>query len=134
MQGTLPPSYIIQAAPTVSAYAAGVSSSCYCFLRSNESPTAAAVDSMKCQISLHLLLMTAADAYSRTFIAVRSCKCCSLQLALLTAADAGVHTVAATDARVRFSCRCRQLQMLSPTGASVDSCRSLDPPLTTAAA
>ncbi len=34
MQGSLPPSYIIKAAATVSAYAVCVSSSCYCFLRS----------------------------------------------------------------------------------------------------
>jgi hypothetical protein len=39
--------------------------------------------------------MTAADAYSRTFIAVGSCKCGTLQLALLKAADAGVLTAAA---------------------------------------
>ncbi len=69
----------------------------------DESNTAAAVDSNKCYISLHLPLMTAADAYSRTFIAVESCKCCNLQLALLTAADAGVPTAAAVDTR---SCLC----------------------------
>ncbi len=70
--------------------------------------------------------MTAADAYSRTFIAVGSCKCCPLQLVLLTAADAGGPTAAAVDScgcksplqtaadAVPYSCLCRQQQKLGP--------------------